>query len=526
MLIQLKIKNLILINSAEISFEKGLNILTGETGSGKSAILSAVRLITGSRAETELVGKNGDIAVVEALLSSYSLPEEISPPPKGEPLLIRREIHRSGKNRCFAADHLVSLNLLRQIVGESIEIVDQSSSHLLSSIEEQRYVLDTFSGNTDLAREVSFSFNEKQSLQKKIDRLLQETLTKERELSWAQDDLQLIEEVNWKQGEEEELVQKHHLLIHAQELGEKMGSALDLLASPSLKKAASMLDGGSKLDASLAPLSGTLKNAILEVEEVEQSIHSYLSRQEIEPEQLAKTEERMANIEQLKRRHGKTWELIQEKKSELILEVGRLENLDQELEDLRCLFLEKEEKAKSKAKSLSDLRRDNAPLLTKAIVETLRALNLPSAQFTITIQETPLSAHGIDSIRFLFSANTGHAPALIEECASGGELSRLLFSMKVALCSKEKNDCLIFDEIDANVGGLTATVLGEELKKIAGEKQVICVTHFVQVARFAEKHFVVTKDEKNGKTETSITRLEVGEENLEYDRMLGTSQTL
>lgn len=522
MLIHLKIKNIVLVDSAKISFEKGLNIITGETGAGKSAILSAIRLVTGSRAETELVGKNGDIAVVEALLSSYFLPEEIAPPPPGEPLLIRREIHRSGKNRCFAADQQISLSLLRLIVGESIEIIDQSSSHLLSSIEEQRRILDTYSGNLDLVKEVAFMFNERQSLQKKIDTLLHETLTKERDLSWAQEDLQSIQETNWNQGEEEELVQKHSDLILAQELGEKMRSALDLLESSPIRQAASILDRCPPLDS----LAKTLKNALLEIDEVEQTLHSHISSQEFDPNALLKTEGRMTKIDQLKRSHGKTWEEIQEKKNALILKVNRLENLDQELEDLKRLLHKKEENVRSKAKDLSIRRQQGILLLTQSIIETLQTLNLPSAQFVIPIQEAPLSAHGTDGIRFLFSANAGHLPAPVEECASGGELSRLLFSLKVALAAKEKNDCLIFDEIDANVGGLTATVLGEKLKKIAKQKQVICVTHFVQVARFAEKHFVVTKNETNGKTITHITELGKGDKTLEYERMLGSPGAL
>lgn len=523
MLIQLKIQNLILVDQANIIFEKGLNILTGETGAGKSAILTAIRLIIGERADLGLIGKNGDIAVVEAVLSSYSLPDELVSPPTGEPLIIRREISKSGRNRCFANDQQITLNVLRQIVGHSIELVDQSSSHLLSSIDAQRNILDTYSETLPLVQKLSISFNEQQDLQNRKESLLQASETRIRDLQWAESDLQFIEEVNWKKEEDEKLNAQHHLLTHSQELLEKLDALSTLLNEIPVKKAVNLLDRCAHLDPSLLHSSTQLKNASLEIEEVTQTIHTQIDRLEIDPKQLEHVEERISQIEQLKRRFGKTYDLVEAKKNELHQKIDSLSNLDDQLNELESQLQRKKTENVALACTIREMRKKCAPSLIASVLKEIHPLNLPHAQFMIDFKENPLSAQGMDGICFLFTANSGHSPIPIGECASGGELSRLLFSMKVALSGKEKNSCLIFDEIDSNVGGQTATILGEKLKALSKEKQVICVTHFVQVARLACTHFEVSKIEENQRTHTRITKLDATGKNQEYQRMLGAS---
>lgn len=521
MLIQLKIQNLILVDHADISFEKGLNILTGETGAGKSAILSAIRLITGDRADVSLIGKHGDVAIVEALVSTYSLPEELVAPLAGEPLLIRREISQSGRSRAFANDQQIPLSTLRQIVGHSIELVDQSSSHLLSSIEEQRNLVDTFCETHGLVEKLTLSFSEQQKLQHRKETLIQASETRNRDLKWAEEDLQFIEEINWRPDEEEKLIQEHHLLTHSQELLEKMDSLSSLFSEMPIKKAVSLMDRCAMLDPSLCTYASQLKSAGLEMEEVTRSIHSYVGRLEANPKRLEKVEERMARIEQVKRRFGKTFDQVEAKKSELLLKIDSLNRLDQELEEMQRDILKITQENEILGKKIQEQRKKKAPSFASAIKQELHSLNLPHAQLTIDFQEIPLTAHGKDAICFLFSANAGHSPIPISECASGGELSRLLFCTKVVLSSKEKNDCLIFDEIDSNVGGQTAAILGEKLTGIAKEKQVICVTHFVQVARLAGTHFGVSKSDENQRTRTKVTKLGSFERTQEYQRMLG-----
>ena len=517
MISKLKIKNLILIDEVEICFEKGLNILTGETGSGKSAILSAIRLITGARAEADLVGKNGNLAVIEAVLSPKKQTEKFVSANNADFLTIRREIHSSGKSRCFANDELISLTSLRQLIGESIEIIDQSSSHALQNSEEQRKILDTYIEAPELIRNVASLFTENQRLENKVKDLSNEVDTKDRELTWAKEDLHQIDETNWQAGEEEELSSKHKKIFEATQNTERLSLALELLESSTLKQAIAQLEAFPEL---LLPL----KNALIEIEEVERIICSKVNSQDTDLDELEKCEQRMKSLDQLKRSFGKSLDLVEAKRKELNVRIDHLENLEYEIEKTKEQLSENNEKFQKCAQELSKIRKIQAPLLSKKILEILITLNLKNAQFQIELEKISSSPHGLENPRFLFSANAGHQLAPIEDCASGGELARLLFSLKVALFNKESNDCLIFDEIDSNVGGLTATVLGEKLKDIAMFKQVICITHFVQVARFANLHFVVTKEVIGENTISTIKRLEKGEESSEYSRMLGSEE--
>jgi DNA repair protein RecN (Recombination protein N) len=524
MLIQIKIQNLVLIKTATISFVKGLNILTGETGAGKSAILCAIQLIAGERSDTHLIGKHGNIAIVEALVSNYTLPEDLPPMQPGEPLLIRREIHQSGKSRCFANDCQISLTTLRHIVGSSIELVDQASASVLLCLDEQRNMLDTFSNNIPLLKRVRESFTIQQTLEKQIETLLLAAETRNRDLSWSEEDLQMIETVNWQKGEELLLAQEHEMLTHTQERIQKTTQVLELLNSVSLKRAGALLEGCSRFDPSLLEFAHQLKNAHLEIEEVERSLTSYLNSMEEDPHRLTVVEERIAELESLKRRFGQTYDLVLSRKKELIEKIDQLKGLDEELSKLNSALFERREQTLSLAKQLSDQRKKQAPLFSKAIVKELHTLNLPNAQFQVSIQDAPLSSHGIDAIGFFFSANMGYSPIPIETCASGGERSRVLLAIKTTLANQEENSCIVFDEIDSNVGGQTASILGEKLKTIAHKKQVICITHFAQVAKCASTHFLVQKQEENGISQTTIKELSSQEKEQEYHRMLGSIQ--
>jgi DNA repair protein RecN (Recombination protein N) len=530
-LISLKIQNLILIEKGEIAFGPGLNILTGETGAGKSAILSAIKLIAGGRADSQMIRKGADFAIVEALLENGTH--------------VRREIYRSGKNRCFIDDRQVPLSELHA----DIEMIDQNSSF------NERDVLDTFAGIrewVDTAEETKIAL--------KIEEL--EKIPREREQQWAEKDLALFEELNWKEGDEEALAQEHHRLTHAQELAEKISSllALDL---HELKRGQSTLEQCVKFDPSLAPTAASMKSALLELDEVNRVLSRY--EIEVDPNQLASVEKRVTLYETLKRRFGP--QLIEEKKK-LEERLRKLINLEVEIGELKQLLSHVQEKNRALAQSIREKRQKAAKKLTPLILEELKSLNMPHAQLEIAIlrplkkgekcqggarnlgqalagveadkPERFIDADGSqiswlsdagrftlfeweqyisDEVRFLFSANPGVAPAPLEQCASGGELSRLLLAIKTIL--SEGSSCIVFDEIDSNVGGKTAAILGEKLKKLASRRQVICVTHFVQVAKCAMQHFLVSKIEKEGSAFTIIQRLDEKTKEKEYERMLG-----
>ncbi len=528
MLLSLKIQNLILIESASIEFGPGLNILTGETGSGKSAVLSAIRLLAGERSDAQLIRKGADLAVVEARFSSLPAAllaqEGIEASP---PFTVRREISRSGKNRCFIEERQVSLAFLKEALSPSIQRVDQSSSRDLCSADIQRNRLDAFA---DLSLSpLASSFAEEKNLESCLETLTQAQSQRDRDLKWAQEDLAAIEEVNWQEGEEEKLSDEHRLLSHAQELLEKLGSFSSSLLegqtpiAPLLKRQSVLLEQCSRFDARLAPLSETLKNAALELEETGHALRSYVERLDADPQRLSTIESRIAEIESIKKRFGPSFEDAAKRKKALQDQIDSLSSLDEQIASARSSLELLRKKNLHLASEISRKRKSAAHKFQPLILAELQSLNLPNAQFSVLLEPKPLSANGADSIRFLFSANPGVSPIPLEECASGGELSRLLLAIEVILAEKEGKSCLVFDEIDSNVGGQTAAVLGEKLRQLSEGRQVLCVTHFLQVAKCALDHFLVSKRERQGQAFTLIDKLEGAARESEYRRMQGLS---
>jgi DNA repair protein RecN (Recombination protein N) len=387
----------------------------------------------------------------------------------------------------------------------AIERVDQSSSFELASVEMQLALLDTFAHLTEEAQNYRASLAEQRSQETKIQEFMQYKHLRERELEWALKDLALIEEIGWQLGEEEKLTQEHHLLSHAQELQEKTGTIAFTLTegAPSIKQTLSQLEGCLRFDPQLQPLAQSLKNALLELEEVGRTLHSYGARVEADPKRLEAVEKRLASLESLKRRFGPDIAL---EKKKLQDKVGQ--NDPAEIETLRAHLDVLQKKNEAWGDALVKKRKEaSVPFATQILAE-LKELNLPHAQFVVT-----------DDFRFLFSANPGLSPLPLEQCASGGELSRLLLAMKIVLAAGKSS--LVFDEIDSNVGGHTAAILGKKLHQLAQKRQVICVTHFVQVAKWATDHFLVAKREKEGQAVTVVTKMDEKEKEREYNRMLG-----
>lgn len=482
----LKIQNLILIEKAEIPFGEGLNILTGETGAGKSAILAALRLIAGDRADSSLIRKGADMAVIEAEFKNS--------------LFVRREIYRSGKNRCFIDDAQVSLNELKEQI--QIEMVDQNSSILGEEIK----LLDLFA-KLELS-DFQASLQEERQLEMDLQKLLQ---TPQSQLDQAKIDLEQIEEIGFQEKEEEALFAEHQKLVAAQEItGKILGVAEAFTEISALKRAQHVLESCVKYDPNLQPHALQMKSSSLELEEVGRYIQSYADRLETDPKRLEVVEKRLSQIAHLKKRFGPD---IAAKTQQLHDLMEQLEHLEQRIEELQDKLRASQEKNRAWAQEITAKRQQAAPLLSRQVLQELQSLNLPHAQFEIRVGST------FNDIRFLFSANLGLSPLPIAAVASGGELSRLLLALKTVLTDSQKT--LVFDEIDSNVGGHTATILGEKLKKLAEQRQVICVTHFVQVAKCASHHLLVFKETLGESTFTRIQKLDEKKKELEYNRMLG-----
>ncbi len=528
MLRTLIIKNLILIECAEIHFDAGLNIFTGETGAGKSAILTAIRLLCGERSDVEWIRSSASSAVIEAKISSAHpfFLKNLDFPPLGEPVSVRREIHRSGKSRSFIEDQLVSSTELREFMKTHIEVLDQKTAVSLCNSQEQRGALDAFGGWEKTLKDLEVCVEKSRKAKEELEKFNATKIHQERDLAWAKEALQIFAEGHWEKGEEEALSAAHTTLSHAQELIEHTSEAAEGLVRcrDQIAPLFHTIEKSARLDPRLEISGQTLKTIALEIEEVESFLRSYTEQLDPDPLRLAAQEKRIHEIEKLKRRFGSTWDEAEKQRLQFLSTVETIASSEETSLALEKTRKNLEDQCNHLAEALSKERKTKAPLLSESIQTELRSLNLPHVRFLIEIQNRPLSSNGIDEVVFLFAANPGAKLLPLTDCASGGELARVKLAVKIVLAEKDAVGCLVFDEIDSHIGGRTASMLGEKLGQIAQKRQVICVTHFVQVAKLAQSHFGVVKKEKEGTASTSVALLDHEMREKEFHRMVGNAQ--
>lgn len=534
MLKQLIIHNLILIDSLEVSFEQGFNVITGETGAGKSAIMSALKLISGCRADTKMVRKGKEKASVEVLIETTHLPQAIPllqaagfAINKGDDLIIKRELSKSGKSRAYINHQMAQITLLKSLGEHLVQIVGQHANFRLYNKEEHRNILDLFGDCTPLQREFSTSFKEKQVIEKKIQTHKKNEAERLRSIERLQREVEEIESVNPKEGEEEELFSEYTLLTNTEEINRTChelhtdlhGSenSLTLQLNFHVKK----LEELTKLAPAAKEWQEALKNASCEMEEVAHSLRSYMGGLSGDPHRQEVVNERLSQIDKLKRKYGPTLEEVKLYLSQASEELISLDSRESEIEDLENRLITVQKESELLAKKLSTKRKQTAKLLQKEMTRELRELNMPKVEFAVEITPQPRTAMGDDQIQFLMAPNVGERMIPIKECASGGEISRLLLAIEKLLSSKNSITTIVFDEIDANIGGETAVVVGKKLKEIGEAHQVMCISHFPQVAKQADHHYKIEKIEKSGRTLSTVTYLDTLGKKQELNRMLG-----
>lgn len=517
----LRVENLILIRKAEIRFGKGLNILTGETGAGKSAILSAIRLLSGEKADPQMLRDPSKPAIIEGEIRFCPLnadPDFLS----GEVTTLRREILPSGKSRAFFNDRLITASELKRLSKEMLEFADQDGARELLTPASQRALLDQWAGID--AATLARSYALQQEAASDLARLKIEKEKAHLASALAKEQIAEIEEVAWKEDEERLLTEEHALYAKASEnltVLALIQSELAELSLPSLlRKMANRIPGSSTLKEAATLLS----NASVEINEAERLLDSAMGHFDADPERLEIIEARIARIEKLKRKFGKTREEVEARLSALKSDLIEFEQIDEKIASLEKQYACLSEKNLRMAEAFSLRRREEGSNLERELQEELRTLHLPYARFQIAIEPKTLGADGCDSIHFLFSANPGQPMQPLEECASGGEQSRVFFAFKSVLAEKEERNCLVLDEIDSNVGGIAASILGEKLKELGKRRQIICITHFAQAAQHAEHHLLVEKTSSGSDAETLVRLLTYAEKQNEYTRMTGGRQ--
>lgn len=537
MLKHLRITNIILVESAEIPFEAGFNVLSGETGSGKSAILHALALIAGERAEATLVRHGTDKGIVEAAFEIDALPallhlleESGISHQAGEELIIRREISATtGKSRAFVNNQQTQQALLKQVCAHLLEIVGQHINQRLLSVDSHRSMLDLFGSLESAAAEVRKSWRQEQALTQRLKELTEGEAQRLRDIEICEFELGELQNARLKEDEEEQLFAEYTLLANAEELTTKVHEVLQGLsgerqALPLLMRSKHSLEQLARIDTSLAPVASAYESACIELQEIAQTLRHYASRVECNPARLDEVNNRLSLINRLKKKYGATIADMQAFQTQIEEKLHRLQHVDSEIEELKSAQKIAAEQTNYLCLQLSEHRKEAARHLNKAMTKELRALNMPKASFECRMTSQARGVHGDDHIEFFFSPNVGERQISIKECASGGELSRIMLALQGLLAGKERIPTLIFDEIDANIGGETAIVVGEKLKKIGLQHQVLCITHFPQVAKQADHHLQISKQEKGGRTLTFIKSLEANSRENELARMAGSTQ--
>ncbi len=532
MLKDLHIKNLVLMQSCCIEFEKGLTILTGETGSGKSAILHGLKLLLGKKLDTSLIRRGEKRGSIQARFeintkNLIDILQESHLEIEDSTLILSREISSEGKSKNFINDKMVSLSLLQKIGSHLVQIVDQTSHHELRSNERQRELLDLFGS---LKEEVSsFGSLFEENKQRKIEKqkLEEKEQQKERELTFCLEQQKELCSLQLKEGEEDLLFQEYTLFSKSQEILEKKNQLYTVLSEGSesalakVNKSKSLLQSLSSYHKTFQECAELIEQSFLSLQEALHLLGKTSSFFEADPKRLSFLEEKLTLIHRMKKKYGPTvndWELY---KKELERKITDFEALEETKKRLSTTIALTEGKLSLLGEELTQKRVQAAKKLSSSLQEELNSLNMAGTTIDIQITKQNRSQTGEDSISFWLETNTGEAPVSIKEHSSGGELSRLLLALKICLAEKNNIPTLIFDEIDANVGGQTAKMIGKKLLTLSSHHQVICITHFPQVATFASHHLLVQKQESNNRTFSTIESLDNQARQKELLRMLG-----
>lgn len=523
MLSRLSISNYALINSLDITFPDGLVIITGETGAGKSILLGALSLLLGKRADGSVFSDPARNCVVEAEFSDKG----------GEEYILRRVITPAGRSRSFLNDEPVSLSELTAVSNKIIDIHEQHQHLLLTDPEFRLSVIDHFAGTGDLLEEYRAVYSEYAALEEGIASLVKEIAEAERDAEYREFQLSKLAEARLVPGEMEALEQEQRALAHAEDIRGGLESAWQYLnpgevsVAQQLKDAAARLSKYSAFDSRLQPLAERLESCKIEVSDIEREIEDISSGITVSPERLQAVEERMSLIFSLQRKYGcADVDALIALRGSLEESVAGTEQMQQRLESLRRELAEVGERRSALAGRLSEARQAASEALSGELQEAVRSLEMPHAEFRAVVSpKSVLTVTGGDNLDFMFSANGSESLRDISKVASGGELSRVMLSLKGLLARYTSLPTMIFDEIDTGVSGRIADKMGDMIGRMGERMQIFAITHLPQIASKRGAHYLVYKEfGPDGKASTGIRRLEGEERVMEVARMLSGSE--
>ena len=531
MLSLLHIENIAVIECADISFDRGFNVLTGETGAGKSIVIDAISAILGQRAYRDMVRTGAAKASVRAVFTD--VPELVWFAENGveyDPeTIIQREIYLDGKNVCRVNGQLVTVSILHKLGIQLINIHGQHDSASLFDEANHLTFLDDFADNQQLRQEYSETFSEVCKLRREIDRISMDEGEKLRRMETLKFQIEEIEKADLRAGEDDELEARRKLLQNSEKISNGLNDAVENLyggddtdgAASLLSIAERALARVSKFSDDISSLHEKVADLMYQVQDVAEIARDVRDDLAYSADELEQIEARLDVIHKLRRKYGTTCADILEYLGKAKKELDEIEFADDHLERLKDKLQKAEKEAWAAALTLRENRKETAMKLSVRILTELSQLDMPKVQFSCEFTELDLTANGADAVAFYMSANVGEALKPMSKVASGGELARIMLAMKNVLAEQDKVATLIFDEVDTGVSGRAAQKVAEKLRSVAKTKQVLCVTHLPQLAAMGDTHLLIAKGERDGRTYTTVTPLDIEGRKRELARIIG-----
>lgn len=534
MLSLLHIENIAVIERADIQFDPGFNALTGETGAGKSIVIDAISAVLGERTSRELIRTGAEKAFVSAAFSGMApeLTEELGIQPEADgTLLLQREIQTDGKNVCRVNGRPVTVGQLRALGARLLNIHGQHDGQQLLDEEQHIVYLDSFGRVESLAITYAEKYKNFTDIRRQIGALQMDEAEKARRVDTLQYQIEELKRAKLKPGEEEELTARRGMLRNAEKFLDAVAGADYALngddsgggALSALRQAQDALSGVRHLDDAFGQLYERLGEAYSEVYDIAATVEDKRGELDVSPGELDRVESRMDLLYRLKKKYGATVEDMLDYQARCEVELAQIEDAGDTLARLEQALSKAEKEARQAAQALSDARKAAADRLTAQILTELQQLDMGKIRFAVDFAEKPLDSDGMDTVRFLMSANVGEELRPIHKIASGGELARIMLAMKNVLSEQDHVGTMVFDEVDTGVSGRAAQKVAEKMARISRRKQVLCVTHLPQLAAMADTHFSVEKGERGGRTYTEVRRLDREQRRRELARLTGGS---
>ena len=534
MLRSLHVKNLALIRETEVEFGEGLNILTGETGAGKSLLIGSVNLALGGKFEKDMLRRGEESGLVELVfdceeerLAEKLKSMDLEPSEDGTVILSRKL--SSGKSICRINGETVTAKQVKELSELLIDIHGQHEHQSLLNKKKHMEILDAYAGAefAECAGRVAALYHECAALEKRIAEETLDDASRGREQSLAEFEQREIADASLQPGEDEELEQAYRKMSNSRKIAESLAESYRLSgndaedgAGNSLSRALRALRSVTMYDPALEQMEQQLAEVESLLSDYNHDVSEYMSDLEFDEEDFRSTEERLNTINHLKGKYGNSIEEILQYKEEKEAYLEKLADYDAYMQKL---WKEKQELLKTACEELSEIRRKNAAVLTQKLKDALINLNFLTVEFDIAVRPgQAVTAKGYDDVEFLISTNPGESLKPLSQVASGGELSRVMLAIKTVLAGRDEIDTLIFDEIDTGISGRTAWKVAEQLSVLAGAHQVICITHLPQIAAMADVHFVIEKSSTDDMTITDIHKVAAEESLAELARLLGS----